>query len=336
MRFALIALCLLSSFTGKAQQQQRIPFLSLEIPDTLHKPRFWTATSLGIAGYTATMIGLNQAWYADYPKSSFHLFNDSKEWLQMDKAGHLFSAYTEARWVFNGARWTGIKPKKSAWIGWGAGQLMQASFEVLDGYSDQWGFSLSDIGFNAAGSSLFLAQELGWKEQRIVLKMSAWPVKYSALPIPSTDGMGTTTLAERAEELYGTGFVNLYLKNYNALTIWASANIHSFLPNRETSRFPRWLNVAVGMGADNLYSGFGYGWAETKNCVGPQCKRYVLDPNLYPRTRQWYLSADIDLTKLPIKNRFLRSAVQLLNIVKFPAPALELKGGKQLRFLWVQ
>jgi hypothetical protein len=36
------------------------------------------------------LVGLNQLWYADYPRSDFHFINDNAEWLQMDKAGHIF------------------------------------------------------------------------------------------------------------------------------------------------------------------------------------------------------------------------------------------------------
>jgi hypothetical protein len=43
--------------------------------------------------YGATMLGLNQLWYKDYPREHFHFFNDNKEWLQIDKVGHSFSAY---------------------------------------------------------------------------------------------------------------------------------------------------------------------------------------------------------------------------------------------------
>jgi hypothetical protein len=42
---------------------------------------------------TGALVGLNQLWYADYPKSDFHFINDNAEWLQMDKAGHIYSSY---------------------------------------------------------------------------------------------------------------------------------------------------------------------------------------------------------------------------------------------------
>jgi hypothetical protein len=37
---------------------------------------------------TITLVGLNQLWYADYPRSNFHLLM-TIEWLQMDKVGHI-------------------------------------------------------------------------------------------------------------------------------------------------------------------------------------------------------------------------------------------------------
>ena len=43
--------------------------------------------------YVASLVALNELWYADYPRSSFHFINDNDEWLQMDKLGHLSSSY---------------------------------------------------------------------------------------------------------------------------------------------------------------------------------------------------------------------------------------------------
>jgi hypothetical protein len=71
-----------------------------EYPDTLHKGRFWTAAGVGVAAYTGTLLTLNNLWYDQYPRTSFHLFNDAKEWQQMDKAGHVFTAYFESEWLY--------------------------------------------------------------------------------------------------------------------------------------------------------------------------------------------------------------------------------------------
>src|ERR1035438_10237615 len=55
----------------------------------------------GAALYGGSLIVLNQYWYANYPKSKFHFFNDNAEWQQMDKCGHFFTSYYEGFLGFN-------------------------------------------------------------------------------------------------------------------------------------------------------------------------------------------------------------------------------------------
>ena len=55
------------------------------------KKRIWIVVASQAALWTGSFIALNKAWYADYPKQSFHFFNDWSEWQQMDKAGHAWT-----------------------------------------------------------------------------------------------------------------------------------------------------------------------------------------------------------------------------------------------------
>lgn len=331
----LLPLLLLPGFNAGAQTAPnagRPPLISLEIPDSLYPARLWLATGTGVVVYSAAMVGLNQAWYADYPRSSFHTFNDMREWMQMDKMGHWLMSYNESRWIGDGARWTGMNHQQSAWAGFAGGQIIQTSLEVLDGYSSEWGFSWGDIAFNLLGSGLYLGQELGWHDQRIVMKMSAWPVTYPDTRIYPYTPAGSdqwTILEQRADELYGTGPVNLFLKNYNTLVVWASVNPRSF---GAPEWIPPWLNVAAGMGADNLFAGFGYEWDAEKNCEGPDCVRYRLDSEVYPRTRQFYLSLDVDLRRIRVRNRALRALLGMVNIIKVPSPTLMINTEGKVRF----
>ena len=41
------------------------------------------------------------------------------------------------------------------------------------------------------------------------------------------------------------------------------------------------------------------------------------------RYRQYYLSLDVDFTKIPTKSKLLKTTFGLLNMVKMPFPALE-------------
>ena len=329
--FLLVYLSSFITVTGFSQK-----LLSFTPADSLHKTRLWMGAGTGTVLYGASLIGLYKTWYADYPMSRFHTFNDLKEWNQMDKMGHLLMSYNESRWVFGLAKWTGMGTKKSAWVGFAGGQLIQTSLETFDGFSEQWGWSWGDIGFNVLGSGLFLAQQLGWEEQRISMKMSALPVRYSSeriYPVYPPGSQDFTTLQQRADELYGTGPTNLFLKNYNTLVVWASVNPRSFL-GEKASWCPKWLNLALGMGADNIFEGFGYRWQQDKSCTSSDCITYQIDSQRFPRTRQFFLSPDVDLTRIPVKSRFLKALLYTANIFKFPAPTLELNNRGNVRWHW--
>ena len=328
LRTFLFALCLLPGLVLPALLAQQPPFWSLQPADTLHRPRLWAGVGAATAVYGAGLVVLHRNWVASASSADFHTVDDLSDWNQMDKMGHSLLAYNESRWLFAGLRWAGVRPKPAAWAGFAGGQLLMGTLEVFDGFSSPGGFSWSDMGFNLLGSGLFAAQQIGWQEQRIALKLSAWPKTYSDSPIYPVSPAGSTdftTLQERSNTVYGSGLLSLFLKNYNANTVWLSLNPRSFC-RQPVAWLPRWLNVAVGMGAENLFVGQGYEWKGNVNCTGPDCELYRLDPAVYPRTRQFFLSFDLDLTRLGFRNRFLRLLANTLNIVKIPAPTLEITG----------
>ena len=78
----------LQNFIDTAQQHTIYPY---------NKKRVRLVTIGNIVGYGGILVGLNAEWYAKYPRSGFHFFNDDAEWLQVDKVGHAYSAYTESR-----------------------------------------------------------------------------------------------------------------------------------------------------------------------------------------------------------------------------------------------
>ena len=58
-------------------------------------------------------------------------FNDAGEWLQMDKAGHIFSAYMLSKYSRELWRWSGLPRKKQIWIGGMSGLAYQSVVELL-------------------------------------------------------------------------------------------------------------------------------------------------------------------------------------------------------------
>lgn len=297
-----------------------LSFCSLFSQDTLrftqrapafsHK-RFW-GVSGGILGiYGTSLVGLSQYWYRDYPRSSFHFFDDRREWLGVDKAGHAFNSYYISRWSVGMYRWTGMNDRAAIVTGGMMGAFLMSSIEMLDGFSSKWGFSGWDMLANVGGSALVIAQELAWKEQRIMLKISALPQNYP------------DDLQYRTDYLFGESPVELVLKDYNAITVWASANVYSFM--RKDRRFPPWLNIAFGYGASGMLGGF-----ENKWCSAPQSTPYCdcadvnkEDYSHVKRYPQFYLSLDVDFTRVKTKKPAVKILLHLLNLIKVPSPTLE-------------
>ena len=286
-------------------------FAQSNAPDSqqVNKKRLLIVAGANAAFWTGSYIALNKAWYADYPKTSFHTFDDLPEWNQMDKAGHIWTTYHVGRASTELWKWTGLNNKTSAILGGATGIIYQGIIELQDAYSAEWGFSWSDVGANFIGAGLFVLQETGWKEQRIQIKMSYWPSDYSP------------DLKSRRNELFGKSFAERILKDYNSQTYWISANISSFL--KETN-VPKWLNISFGYGADGMLGGRSNVWSDEEGTV--------FDYSPIKRERRYYLSPDIDLTRIKTNCKLLRSVFFLLSAVKIPAPALELNNQGKMRF----
>lgn len=250
---------------------------------------------------SATLLGLNQLWYADYPRSSFKTINDSEEWLQMDKLGHVYSSYQLGKLGASTLNWAGVGEKDQLIYGATVGLGFLTAVELMDGFSEEWGFSWTDMAANVAGAGIYAGQELLWKEQRIVLKYSFHSTKF----------------AKQRPDKLGDGFSEEFLKDYNGQTYWLSANINSFL---KTEGIPNWLNIAFGYGADGMLT-------------GDANDSSFLNQN---RTRQYYFSLDIDLTRIKTNSHLLKTIFDVFNVIKVPFPTLELnsKGRVKMHYIY--
>ena len=261
----------------------------LKPSDSLNTVRFKSALITEASLVGISLIGLNQLWYADYANSKFHTINDSDEWLQMDKFGHMFSAYQLSKLGAQSFKWAGASQKQQLIYGTGLGLGFLTVVEVMDGYSAEWGFSWSDIAANTSGAGLFVGQELLWKEQRIKLKYS----------------FHRTEFAPQRPNKLGDGLSEEFLKDYNGQTYWLSVNPHSFFKN---SNLPKWLNIALGYGADGMLSG--------RSETLPDIKQN--------RSRQFYLSLDVDLERIKTESSILKTLFSVFNVVKIPFPTFEI------------
>jgi hypothetical protein len=274
-----------------------------QYPDTLNKKRMVAVVSGQGIIYGASLAILYQARYNDYPQSSFHWINDNNEWMQVDKIGHATTSAYFGKFGYELYRWAGVKRKPAIWIGGSAGFIFLTVIEILDGFSAQWGASAGDFAANATGTALFIGQQLGWDEQRIHLKWSYHQTEY----------------AQYRPDQLGSSFATKMLKDYNGHTYWLSGNIKSFLP--KSSKFPGWLNVAFGYGAEGMLGA---------NSNPPEYEGVPLPD--YPRYRQYYLSVDVDLLRIRTKSHFVKFLLNGFNFIKIPFPALEYNQEDGIKF----
>lgn len=321
LKSLMLLVVVIFSFSTSAFAQSGSNFL---LPsDSINSGRIRLLAIGGTVGYSATLIGLSQAWYKDYPKSSFHFFDDRGEWMDMDKYGHFLTSYFETEWARAAYRWAGMEENKQLWYAAGTSLLMQSTIEVLDGFSSQWGFSVPDMVANVSGPALYILQEKLWQEQRIRLKFSVHYVKYDDYLINEGNGHSPVFLKDRVKSIYGRGYAERLLKDYNGQSYWISFNPFS-ISGGEKQFWPEWLNLAFGLSTENVFGGYGNRWRENG-------EPYVVPEDLYPRQRQYLMSLDVDLSKIPSRSPFVRTLLGMANVIKVPAPALEIDGSGELR-----
>jgi VanZ family protein len=265
------------------------------IKNTFSQKRLGVVITTEAILYSGTLSALNELWYKNFTHSSFHFFNDNHEWLQMDKMGHLITSYSIGRVGIGLMKWSGVKRKNAIGYGGMLGSAFLNTVEILDGFSSGWGFSIGDLSANTAGSLIVITQELAWDEQRIVLKYSFQQSEY----------------AKYNSNLLGKNLQQKLVKDYNGQTYWLSVNLYSFM-NHQT-KFPKWLNLALGYGANGM--------------VGARTNPAIIDASgnalYFDRYRQFYLSLDIDLTRIKTRSKIFKTVFNTIGFIKFPAPALE-------------
>jgi hypothetical protein len=181
--------------------------------------------------------------------------------------------------------------------------MLMLPIEIMDGFSQSYGASISDLAANAAGAALFSGQMLLWHQIRIHPKFSFHRTSFPTL----------------RPKLLGSRWYEEMIKDYNGQTYWWSFDLHSFYG--PGARFPKWLNIALGYGAHNMI----YARKHENEAFG-----------IVPY-REYYLSLDIDLShyKKPpqtFANRLWNTFVTVTNMIRLPSPALSYRPSKGFTF----
>lgn len=273
---------------------------TLEMHNTPPKGRKILVYSSVAAGSATSYFLLSRAWFDQYQKAPLHSFNDWPEWQQMDKVGHFLTCYHVGMAGHRAMLWAGEKSKTALWAGGSLGFIFMGGVELLDGFNREWGFSFSDIGANAAGSLLYIGQELAFEKQVITPKFSYRKSPYAQL----------------RPQLLGASASERWLKDYNGQVYWLSLNLSEIGVVSHAS----WLSVAIGYGGDRMISG-------RPDPFWQQAYPWLGNPQ-----REWYLALDADLFRIKTRKPWLKTTLRALSFIKIPAPAIGFRREGGFRF----
>ena len=293
----LLSLILLSPYSNHAA----------EIADSSSKRELILTT--GIASSAAvSLIGINHVWYKNYPKTSFHLFDDFKEWNGMDKVGHVCTSYHLNHYSYLLLKKNGIKKPLLKSSLYTFSYMMGVEF--IDGFSSEWGFSIYDVMANGIGSLMYASQQKWFKKQIFKIKFSSHFSEYSSCR-PSL--LGETP----AQQIF---------KDYNGQTYWLTFNLNQLL--NQKINFFNYVDFAVGYSIDGFTGAHENPIIATCPCHYDQC-------NNLERKSQFLFSLDLNTDKIKSKNKVFKFLLAPFDIVKVPFPAVIINDDKPFRLFYI-
>ena len=248
---------------------------------------------------SGAMSYLKYEWYSDKKRVPFHFYNDFKGWNQIDKFGHFYASYLESNVGYSLMKKFNFSEKKSLIFGGSQGFMLETPIEFFDAYYEGWGFSLTDMVANALGSSFFIIQQRIFGEQLLRPKLS----------------FSRSIYAKDANGYLGkNNFLSQFVYDYNGYTYW-----FSFSPSKifKIKKIPEWINLSLGYGANGMIGEFS-------NILTYNGKNIPY----HERYRQYYLSLDIDFSKIKSKSKVLKKIFNALSYIKIPLPTIEISNKK--------
>jgi len=215
-------------------------------------------------------------WWKDAEKS-FSFYTES--WFDaphmgIDRLGHLMGAYATFKIGRNVLLWGGHDPGAALWWAAGIAAFHSLEIEIGDGFSE-YGFDYRDLlmGFTGVGYGILQTEVPFFNNFN--LKFSYW------------SNLGSKTPAS-------------FVSDYDAMTIWLTANVHNLLPASINRYWPEFIQLAVGYGvADN----------QTR--------------------REFVIGFDFNLEAFAPCNNDMLLIQRTLNTYHLPAPAVSFSPGKE-------
>ena len=191
----------------------------------------------GVAVYDVAFYQtLKKPWW-NGTKSDFHFVQDwwGNYALEVDKFAHAWAGQAGALIAARSYEWTGMSHRQALFWGGVTSLATLTQVEILDAYTERFGFSPGDYTANIVGSFFPLVQDLWHPLQNVSFKMSYHPARFER-----------NAYRGRSEPNR--------LEDYSRQTFWLAFNVHNMMPIHAWKYWPSWLQVAVGYGVDNAFA----------------------------------------------------------------------------------
>ncbi|KAB2909584.1 MAG: YfiM family protein [Ignavibacteriales bacterium] len=198
-------------------------------------PDYFLLGSLSTA-YVGAFVGVHiyqkNAWWSG-KKTGFHIENDWKYALSVDKLGHFYSPVILAHAFSVGLEAANVDYGTGIWVSSAAALLFQLYVEVYDGFASEWGFSPGDAIADIAGAAYPVLQYYYPVLYNFHPRFSYWPV-----------GLGN--------EGHNPGQKLILVDDYEGQRFWLSMRVGNLFGDGFKKIWPDFLMLSVGYGVRNL------------------------------------------------------------------------------------
>jgi hypothetical protein len=258
--------------------------------------KFIATTGIITHTFLATYTVYEWWWEGDY--HTFRFENDgfwNNYSLGVDKFGHFYTSY----FYYNALReiilWGGYSSSTANWWGAGISLFYGLSYEIGDGFS-AYSFSLADFTANALGVGYGLLQHQIPFLSNFIFKWSYYPS--GKIPF------------DRDYQL---------TDDYDGHIYWLSINVHNLLSETWQIYWPRFLNISLGYGGENI-SGHQPRFDNTHA------------NNLQKPARKFVISLDYNLSSLSTTTDTWTALKHIFDLFHYPAPGVRFIQGKSPTF----
>lgn len=255
----------------------------------LFMPRKDFATYSTVAWSVGAVFMEFQWWWKDdylYKQHTFRLKNDGYFYNSsygVDKLGHMYASYLIFHVTYDVMKWAYYNESSALWTAIAVPASHALAIEIADGFS-KWAFNPSDLLFNTAGIFYGALQTQYPFLRNFNYKWSYYP-----------SGSGG-----RNDPDWGPA------SDYSGHIYWIAADVHNLLPEPAKDYWPKFLNVAVGMGAKNVSFG-----------------------DTGEKKHKFAISLDWKMTELPLAGDTWGVIKNLIDKVHFPAPGIKVYSGEK-------